>query len=92
MGSFNFDPRSAALNTEMGLLIRSPRLAGRLATLFETAIPAASWRVRLGEDDHLEWVKREDGVEIVLRAEPGMGPLQRAGVGLLARLPIEWLL
>src|SRR5262249_9298076 len=30
-GSFNFDPRSALLNTEMGLVIRSPVLAKRLS-------------------------------------------------------------
>src|SRR6185503_4147952 len=35
-GSFNFDPRSALLNTEMGLVIRSPVLARRLAGTFDT--------------------------------------------------------
>ena len=92
VGSFNFDPRSAALNTEMGLLIRSPRLAGRLATLFDEDVPAASYRVRVGAGGGLEWVARRDGVETVLRDEPGMGLLQRCGIDLLARLPIEWLL
>jgi putative cardiolipin synthase len=27
VGSFNFDPRSAGLNTEMGVVVESPRLA-----------------------------------------------------------------
>lgn len=35
VGSFNFDPRSAAINTEMGAIIHSPILAGQLDDMIE---------------------------------------------------------
>ncbi len=36
-GSFNLDPRSSRLNTEMGVVIDSPVLAGQLHQMFEPA-------------------------------------------------------
>src|SRR5690606_21401377 len=39
IGSFNFDPRSAALNTEMGFVIESPVLARRIDAAFRQGIP-----------------------------------------------------
>ena len=44
VGSFNFDLRSALLNTEMGLVIDSPALAQRLAEVFDST--GAPRRVR----------------------------------------------
>jgi putative cardiolipin synthase len=93
VGSFNFDPRSAALNTEMGLVMRSPRLATGLAQLFDEAIPAASYRVEFGPGRRLEWHERApDGTETVHATEPGTTRLQRFAVGALKLLPIDWLL
>jgi putative cardiolipin synthase len=92
VGSFNFDPRSAALNTEMGLVIRSPALAGRLADLYAQQIPQISYEVRRAAGGGLEWVEREGSVEWVHTTEPGTTRLQRFGVGVLQRLPIDWLL
>lgn len=40
--SFNFDPRSVLLNTEMGVLIDSPRMAGGLAAAFSEKYPRMS--------------------------------------------------
>jgi putative cardiolipin synthase len=48
VGSFNFDPRSQLLNTEMGLVIESPTLARRLAATFDTVVPLVAYEVRLG--------------------------------------------
>ena len=45
VGSFNFDPRSAKLNTEMGLVIDSAPLARRLSAMFDSAAPALAYRV-----------------------------------------------
>ena len=44
VGSFNFDQRSALLNTEMGLVIDSPTLAQRLAETFDTLVPGSRTR------------------------------------------------
>jgi putative cardiolipin synthase len=93
VGSFNFDPRSAALNTEMGLVLESPTLANRLADAFEQGIPEASYEVRRAPDGRgLQWVERDDGGETVHETEPGTTGFQRAAVGTMALLPIDWLL
>lgn len=92
VGSFNFDPRSAIYNTELGLVIRSPRMATELSVLFDTQIPALAYEVRLDEGGDLEWVEREGGVTRVLRREPGRTALRSIGLGVLSILPIEKLL
>jgi putative cardiolipin synthase len=44
VGSFNFDQRSAHLNTEMGLVIESPYLAQRLSSALDVALPGVALR------------------------------------------------
>jgi putative cardiolipin synthase len=93
VGSFNFDQRSALLNTEMGLVIDSPVLAGRLATQFDTKIPMLSYEVVNGANGHCpEWIERTSAGEVRYDVEPGTTAGQRAGVQFLEMLPIEWLL
>jgi putative cardiolipin synthase len=89
VGSFNFDPRSARLNTEMGLVIDSPEVAQRIATAFDTAIPLEAWEVRLAEDGSLVWIERTPYREKRYDSEPDVGLLKRLGVGILSILPIE---
>ena len=50
VGSFNFDPRSARLNTEMGFVIESPALATRLSQAFDRELPGIAYEVRLTSD------------------------------------------
>ncbi len=90
VGSFNMDPRSVALNTEMGVLIDSPELAGQLRDAL------ASHRAHAYElsllDGKLRWTTEEDGKTVVYDEEPHTRSLQRLGVRLMSWLPIEWLL
>nr|WP_064495415.1 phospholipase D family protein [Pseudomonas chengduensis] len=92
IGSFNFDPRSASLNTEMGFLIESPKLAAAIGQAFESDIPANAYELRLDEHDRIYWLQRVDGEQRRFDSEPGTGPLKRLGIHLLSLLPIEWLL
>jgi putative cardiolipin synthase len=92
VGSFNFDPRSVELNTELGIVIDSAPFAGQVAQAFETRVPAESYRVRLGQGGDLEWVEIREGVEVVHTHEPGAGFFKRLWVGFLSILPIEGLL
>ena len=92
VGSFNLDPRSASLNTEMGLVIESPVLAQQIAGAFADEIPARSYRVRLSESGTLEWLEPHENGVIVHKSEPGVGWWKRAAVAAMALLPIEWLL
>jgi putative cardiolipin synthase len=87
VGSFNFDPRSARLNTEMGVVIESAALAARLSDTLDSALPGDAYELRL-TDNRLEWI---DGAARHT-SEPGAGLLQRLWIGLLSLLPIEWLL
>jgi putative cardiolipin synthase len=92
VGSFNLDPRSASLNTEMGLLIESPVLAEHIAAAFAEEIPARSYRVRLNEAGAMEWLEQHENGVIVHKTEPGVSWWKRCAVAVMALLPIEWLL
>jgi putative cardiolipin synthase len=92
IGSFNFDPRSAHLNTEMGIVLRSPALAQGIAEAFDESIPASAYEPRLGASGDLYWIERRGGKEIRHDIEPGTAWWQRLAIRFLSLLPIEWLL
>lgn len=92
VGSFNLDPRSARLNTELGFMIESPTLATAMHDAFDDRVPEQSYRVRLADDGSLVWHEQADGGEVVHHSEPNAGLLRRAGVKVMSWLPIEWLL
>jgi putative cardiolipin synthase len=92
IGSFNFDPRSARLNTELGFVIDSPALAKKVAHAFTSPIPARAYKVRVGEEGTLQWVEQRGGKRLVHDEEPGTSLWQRFLVSLLSVLPIESLL
>ena len=92
VGSFNFDPRSRELNTELGFVIDSPALAQLIKTAFDERIPESAYEVQLSEAGRLYWTERREGRLIRHDTEPGTSAWQRAGVRFLSLLPIEWLL
>ncbi len=92
IGSFNFDPRSANLNTEMGFVIESPALAQRIRESFDSRIPARAYEARLSDEGKLYWIERGEGSNVRHETEPGTTFWQRLAVGLLSLLPIEWML
>ncbi|MBI2789452.1 MAG: phospholipase D family protein [Elusimicrobia bacterium] len=52
VGTFNLDPRSANLNTEVGVLVRGKTLAGRVeASILRDMLPENSWDAASGEGD-----------------------------------------
>jgi len=89
VGSFNFDPRSARLNTEMGIVIESRALATRLATVIDNAFPSSAYRLALGDDGQIRW-SGSDGQ--VFDTDPGSSWWDRLVVRVGSWLPIEWLL
>ena len=92
VGSFNFDPRSADLNTEMGVLIESPALARIIEAVMSARIPFAAYEVRLSESGDLQWIERRQDGSVTHDVEPGTNTWQRAEIWLLSMLPVEWLL
>ena len=90
VGSMNLDPRSAILNTEMGVLIDSPELAEQLHRQFDLITsPELSYRVALEEDGELVWYDRAGGKDRRSQHEPDASAMRRAGVTLLRLLPID---
>ena len=92
VGSFNLDPRSLDLNTEMGLVIESPALASALDTRLSEAMPEHAYEVRLGPDGKLVWIEQTGQGVVEYKDEPGAGFWTRAGVRILSWLSIDWLL
>ena len=70
IGSFNLDPRSIALNTELGAYYDSPLEATALSEQFNTTAMEIAYRVELTDKGKLEWVTLEDGRERRLDKEP----------------------
>jgi putative cardiolipin synthase len=92
VGSFNFDPRSARLNTELGFVIESPRLAGELQDALDSGLGATAYRVMLADNGRLLWEEQGADGPTMHAIEPNSGPLQRTIIALLGRLPIDWML
>lgn len=89
VGSYNLDPRSTELNTEIAIIAYSEELAAQLNELFRKSIsPEQSYRV-LSTPDGLRWVTVEDGQEVVYDREPGAGFGRKLQVKLMSLLPIE---
>jgi putative cardiolipin synthase len=71
IGSFNFDPRSVFWNTEVGVLVDSPELAGYMRELaIEGMAPSLSYQTRL-ENGEIVWIAEDDDRLYTLRKEPG---------------------
>jgi cardiolipin synthase C len=92
VGSFNFDPRSAELNTEMGFVIDSPSLAQKIADTFDVDIPERAYEVVLSSTGQLVWIEHVAGKLVRRETEPGSTFWQRTKVRLLSVLPLEWLM
>jgi putative cardiolipin synthase len=89
VGSFNIDPRSANLNTEMGTFVHDATLAGQMQAEYDRlADPERSWRVGL-KAGRLAWSGRLNDEMRVLHGEPGTTRTRRILARILGWLPIE---
>jgi putative cardiolipin synthase len=89
VGSFNLDPRSANLNTEMGTFIQDGELSRQLQEEYDRLTdPARSWRVGL-EHGRLVWRSEVNGQMRVLHGEPDATLTRRMLARVLGWLPIE---
>jgi putative cardiolipin synthase len=89
IGSFNFDPRSASLNTEMGVLFEHRALGREMRETFaqETAL-SASYRLRL-DSGELRWEGEVRGVRTTLDREPEASFLRCMVAKIVGYLPIQ---
>ena len=90
VGSLNLDPRSAALNTEMGIVFHSPPLAGAVARWMDANLHAVAYELRLAPRDHrIEWVERTRDGQRIHGHDPETGPVRRLLLWFARWLPIE---
>lgn len=101
IGSFNFDPRSIRLNTEQVLIIHSPELCAKIATLFrDVTSPAYSYHIVLAssvpesnlsteQEDSLVWVTEENGKVEYYDFNPHAGFWRNVTERLFSILPID---
>lgn len=89
VGSFNVNQRSAYLNSETALIVRSAPLAQQIADAIEHNMqPGNSWRVSLDEDGWVRWTSgREPATH--LYQEPASSWWRRFKVGLISTFPLE---
>lgn len=89
VGSFNFDPRSAALNTEMGVLFEHDGLAADMHALFERETrPDMSYRLDL-DGGTLIWEGEIKGTLRTLRREPEATRMRQLVATVVGWLPIH---
>ncbi|MDH5824278.1 phospholipase D family protein [Luteimonas sp. RD2P54] len=90
IGSFNMDPRSIDLNTEMGVMFDEPAIAKALREEFRLlASPELAYWVYLNDEGELRWLDNAKDPPLVLDTEPDASRLQRAIAWLLRWVPIE---
>lgn len=90
VGSFNLDPRSADLNTEMGVIFDDPSIAAALREEYlRLSGPALSYWVYQRSDGSVGWLDRAAAPPAVLDREPDTGTMLRATAKVVGWLPIE---
>ncbi len=93
-GSMNFDRRSRDLNTEVGVIIDSRRLATEIALRFQAmSAPANAYTVRLRTEatgtQHLVWDTIEHGVPVEYDSEPVRSATGRMEVKMLSLVHMD---
>jgi putative cardiolipin synthase len=93
IGSFNLDPRSAFLNTELGVVFESPELAGPMVESLEARLDRMAWRVESvpgpEQSTRLNWVTQEGNRTVRKTVEPDCSFSRRLIVALIGWLPVE---
>jgi len=88
VGTFNLDPRSVELNTEVSLVIHSPEIAQEIADQFERMIkPENSYRVAV-LDGKMVWVTKDKGEMGYYDDDPKAG-VRKLQSFVMSLLPFE---
>ncbi len=89
VGSFNLDPRSLYINTELGMIVESDELAGNLAAAGIESLRFSAYALQLGRRGRLLWSYRQGGREQIATKEPHTSFWRRLLTRLMGLLPIE---
>jgi putative cardiolipin synthase len=90
IGSFNLDPRSATINTEIGVVIDSPEIARQLAAFMDEGVaPGSAFRVTHDAHGDLVWTAETNRDKVELDTDPETSLGQRFLVDIMRLLPFE---
>jgi putative cardiolipin synthase len=89
IGSFNWDPRSVNLNTELGVIIESPELAGAARDRVDEFLGGRAYEVILDDRGRVRWLDRSGYEERILDKEPNTGWWRRFSTGFMRILPVR---
>ena len=89
VGSFNWDPRSINLNTEIGVIIESAELTEEVLINLEEGVAETTYEVVLNDIGQLRWVDRSGEQEVILTKEPDTTWGKRTGAALMEILPVR---
>ena len=92
IGSYNVDPRSANINTEMGVIINDEELAKQLHSALSDDLLSQAYEVQLLENGNLQWLTEEDGKKVIYDSEPRVDISDHVWLAIMSWLPIDWLL
>lgn len=92
IGSYNVDPRSANINTEMGVIINDDELARQLHDALSDDLLSQAYEVKLSEAGKLQWHTMEDDKKVVYDSEPRVDVSDHVWLTIMSWLPIDWLL
>ena len=93
IGSFNFDPRSAYLNTEVGLVIESDQLQDEITKSLNQYLPRIAYQLKLNKQGEIIWLEHQkNGSVIQHNHDPETTQFQRYMMNLATKFPGEWLM
>ena len=89
VGSFNWDPRSVNINTEMGILIDSAAFTTNASKALGEHLAAGMYSVKLEEDNRISWTETaSDGIRRIHYFEPTGSFWDHFMAGFYGILPI----
>ncbi|ERL55868.1 phospholipase D family protein [Psychrobacter aquaticus] len=92
IGSYNVDPRSANINTEMGVIINDNELAKQLHGALSDDLLNQAYEVKLLDNGKLQWHTMEEDKKVVYDSEPRVDISDHVWLTIMSWLPIDWLL
>lgn len=92
IGSFNFDPRSAYTNTEIGVILNSPKLAQTVHNTLDSNLNKYAYQLSLNPSGELQWNRITPVGIRTTQQEPRMTWWQKWGLHLVTWLPLEGLM
>ena len=89
IGSFNWDPRSVEINTELGVIIKSAEMGNEICEKGDDNLREKTYQVVLNNKGKVRWIDNSGEDPVIYEKEPDTSWWQRFKVGFQRMLPIE---